>query len=82
MFDNGIEGMFDVVEVEYELRNPSTRENAAGVIQVGLGFYRHNHKYGKFGQLNIGNENFHVVDNTTQYFFSRYTSSIISDDTR
>ena len=73
VFDNGIEGMFDVVEVEYELK-PGHRENAAGVIQVGLGFYRHNHKYGKFGQLNIGNENFHVVDNTTQYFFSRYTS--------
>ena len=60
--------MKHVVEIEYELKPGLVTESAIGIPQIGLGVSRdkgdfYQNKYAKYGRLNIGGENFVVVNN-------------------
>jgi len=74
----------DVVEMCYELQTTLDDSVMTGVIPIGLGFKRDNCKHATFGRLNIGGENFNVVDDSEELFFSRVVSAgglASSDDT-
>lgn len=74
----------EVVEMCYKLQNDIEDARLIGVWPIGLGFKRDSCKHAKFGRINIGSENFNVVDDSEELFFSRVASAdgiASSDDT-